>query len=160
MDRQLKWDLRFLQVAELVASWSKDPSTKVGAVIVNPHTNDIISVGFNGFPRGVEDTLERYQNRELKYQLIVHAEENAIITAGNRALGGTIYVWPSFGLSTICIRCCISAIQAGILRVVSLSTDKIKENWKASLELSRQVCNEAGISYRGVSVEDFNRETE
>ena len=67
-----KWDTRFLSLAEHISSWSKDPSTKVGAAIIGPY-RDIISLGYNGFPRGVEDTPERLENRELKYKMIVHA---------------------------------------------------------------------------------------
>jgi dCMP deaminase len=155
MDRELKWDIRFLRIAREVASWSKDPSAGVGAVIVNPSTNNIISTGFNGFPRGVNDTTERYNKRELKYQFVVHAEENAIIAAGNRANGGVLYVWPSFMLPPICARCCASAIQAGIIQIVGIEVDesKLEERqlrWKDSILLAREMCNEAGINYRGV----------
>src|SRR3990172_2103187 len=79
------WDSRFLRLAEFVAQWSKDPNTKVGAVIVDG-THRIVSLGFNGFPRGVDDD-ERLRNRELKLKLMVHAEMNAILFAG-RALDG------------------------------------------------------------------------
>lgn len=150
-----KWDLRFLEMAKLVASWSKDPSTKVGALIVDPFTREIHSTGFNGFPRGVSDTDDRYQNRELKYQLVVHAEENAIISAGRRSMGGALYVWPSFYLPPICSRCCASAIQAGISEIVGLTNDNPTESeqrWKASIDLARQMCDESGLIYRGVSI--------
>ena len=73
------WDKRFLELASVVGSWSKDPSTKVGAVIVNEN-KQIVSMGYNGFPRGVRDDY-RLENRETKYNLIVHAEANAIIHA-------------------------------------------------------------------------------
>ena len=78
--RQEKWDRRYLDIAKSVSQWSKDPSTKVGAVLVRD--NRIVSVGYNGFPEGVDDSEERYNNRELKYDLVVHAEVNAIISAG------------------------------------------------------------------------------
>lgn len=160
MDRQTKWDIRFLRLAREVASWSKDPSTKVGAVIVNPQTNGIISLGYNGFPRGVEDTEDRLLNRDLKYQIVVHAEENAIISAGYMTCGGRMYVWPSFLQPPTCARCCATAIQAGIFEIVGLLVDdnKLDEKqlrWQDSILLARQMCNEAGISYRGVKVEEF-----
>ena len=75
-----KWDDRFLVLAKLIGSWSKDPSTQVGAVIVD-NKNRIVSVGYNGFPRGVEDSEKRLCNRQEKYDIIVHAEVNAIAFA-------------------------------------------------------------------------------
>ena len=81
-----KWDRRFVDLARYVASWSKDPSTKTGAVIVDDY-NRIVSVGYNGFPRGIRDDEERLSNRDVKLSLMVHCEINAIIFAGGRALG-------------------------------------------------------------------------
>ena len=75
-----KWDKRFLALASHIAGWSKDPSTQVGCVVVGPD-REIRSTGFNGFPRGIEDSIARLENRELKYPLICHAEENAIMHA-------------------------------------------------------------------------------
>jgi dCMP deaminase len=75
-----RWDKRFVQVAELIASWSKDPSTKVGAVAINVK-KQIISTGYNGFPRGIQDIEERYESRELKYRFVLHAEQNLISNA-------------------------------------------------------------------------------
>ena len=74
-----KWDIRYQQMAKLVASWSKDPSTRTGAVIVTPQKT-VVSVGFNGFPRGVADDSRLY-DRPIKYQIIVHCEMNAVLTA-------------------------------------------------------------------------------
>ena len=75
-----KWDRRFLELAEHISTWSKDPSTKVGCVVVG-EDREIRSTGFNGFPRGIEDDAERLEDREQKYPLICHAEENAIMHA-------------------------------------------------------------------------------
>ena len=89
-----KWVKRFFRLANEVATWSKDPSTKVGAVIVGEN-KQIISQGYNGFPRGVDDTEERYNNREIKYKMVVHAEMNAILNAlynGSSVKGATLYV--------------------------------------------------------------------
>jgi dCMP deaminase len=72
-----KWDVRFLQVAKLAAEWSKDPNAQVGAVIVDPQ-GQIAGVGYNGFPKRVEDTAERLSNKKAKNEMIVHAEENAV----------------------------------------------------------------------------------
>lgn len=144
--KQEKWDRRYLDIAKAVSTWSKDPSTKVGAVLVKD--NRLVSVGYNGFPEGVNDAEERYQNRELKYELVVHAEINAIITAGDRAKGGTLYVYPGFGSPCMCTGCCKAAIQAGVRRVVGLIPTIDPERfarWEASLKLSQIMCDETGI---------------
>lgn len=156
-DRQLKWDKFFLGLAEYVAKMSKDPSTQVGAVMADSRTNEIISLGYNGFPRGVADTEERLNNRELKYSLVVHAEENCIISAGHRSRGASLYVVPSFMLPPICSRCCASAIQAGVKEIIGyvVDEDKLDERqlrWKDSILLARQMCDEAGIGFRGIHV--------
>ena len=75
-----KWDHRFLDLATHIASWSKDPSTKVGCVVVGSD-REIRSTGFNGFPRGIDDDDDRLTDRSKKYPLICHAEENAIMHA-------------------------------------------------------------------------------
>jgi len=77
--RQLKWDNRFMTMAELISAWSKDPSSQIGAVIVNDERR-ILATGYNGFPRGIKDTEERLNDRDEKYPRIVHAEMNALIT--------------------------------------------------------------------------------
>ena len=75
-----KWDKRFLELAKHISLWSKDPSTKVGCVVVG-EDREIRSTGFNGFPRGIEDDHGRLSDRAQKYPLICHAEENAIMHA-------------------------------------------------------------------------------
>ena len=75
-----KWDKRFLHLAKHISEWSKDPSTKVGCIVVG-EDREIRSTGFNGFPRGIEDKQERLEDREQKYPMICHAEENAIMHA-------------------------------------------------------------------------------
>ena len=84
-----KWDGRFLSLATHISNWSKDPSTKVGCVVVGPD-REIRSTGFNGFPRGIADTDERLSDRDLKYPLICHAEENAIMHAARIGLASKI----------------------------------------------------------------------
>ena len=152
------WDRYFLGMAKFVSTASKDPSTQVGAVIVDPHTNLVFGHGYNGFPRGIKDTEERYNDRELKYKLVVHAEVNAILMAGKDARWATLYTFPSFMLPPICTDCCKIAIQAGIKEIVGfiVDEDKLTERqlrWKDSILFARQMCDEAGISYRGVSLE-------
>ena len=115
-ERQVKWDDRFMTMAKLISSWSKDPSSQIGAVAVNDERR-ILATGYNGFPKGITDTEERLNNREKKYPLIVHAETNALMNAlysGVSLKGATLYV---HGLP-ICPDCTKLIIQAGITRVV------------------------------------------
>lgn len=144
---RLKWDDRFLSLAEHIAGWSKDPSTKVGAVIVNER-REVIGTGYNGFARGVDDSEERYNDRPTKYKLVVHAELNAVLTAGHRAQGGTIYVWPAFGYPPLCSSCAKAVIQAGVVRVVGRKPNidpETEERWREELEAARLMCKEAGV---------------
>jgi dCMP deaminase len=108
-----KWDKRRLQLAKFVANWSKDPKAKVGAIIADT-LGRIIALGYNGFAVGIEDTEERLTGDD-KLKMILHAEENAALIAGERARGGTIYV---FG-KPVCAKCAAVIIQSGIRRVVS-----------------------------------------
>jgi dCMP deaminase len=133
-----EWDSFFLGMAEYVSRKSKDPSTKVGAVIVRPD-NTVASVGYNGLPRGVADTPERLQNREIKYEIIVHAEENALLFAREPVHGYTIYVWPFHP----CSRCAGKLIQAGISRVITVDSDT--DRWNASFSLATHILREAGV---------------
>jgi len=137
--RMDKWQKRFFDLARLVATWSKDPSSQVGAVIVDDKKR-IVSVGFNGLPIGVEDTKERLENREIKYELIVHAEANAILTAPKSVAGCTIYVYPYLP----CSRCAGAIIQSGIKRVI-VEDRPIPERWRANFDLAKTILTEAGV---------------
>ena len=135
-----EWDGRFLELAKHVAQWSKDPSTKVGAVITNGRR--IVSVGFNGFPCGVKDDHERYLDRELKYKLIVHAERNAIIFAQQYLFDCTIYTWPFMP----CSACAGMIVQSEISRVVApRATPEQEERWGKEFETARLIFVEAGV---------------
>ena len=140
-----KWDKRFLDLAAHIAQWSKDPSTKVGCVVVGAD-REIRSTGFNGFPRGIEDDDERLTNREMKYPLICHAEENAIMHAARIGMPlkeCTAYVtWPP------CTRCARSLIQAGVAEVVVPEGCEIPERWEKDFNISNQMFKEAGILVR------------
>lgn len=145
-----KWDRRFLELAKQVSTWSKDPSTKVGAVLVNG-LRQVVGVGFNGFARGVADTTERLNTRELKYQLIVHAEVNAIVAAGGQTRESTLYVYPSFMMPPICHDCCKMAIQAGIQTIVGFEpdhTDPRVQRWTNSIAVAREMWLETGRTWR------------
>lgn len=139
MTNQEKWDKRFLQMAELTASWSLDPSTKTGAVIVDPKRR-IVSLGYNGLPQGIADTPERLNVRELKYKIIVHCERNAIIFANRDLSGCTLYTWPFMS----CATCAAMVIQAGIIRVVAPASDNPR--WAEDFKLSTELFNEAGLA--------------
>lgn len=135
---QRKWDKRYLKLAKLVASWSKDPSTKCGAVIVN-EDNEIVSIGFNGFPRKVDDNELRLENRYVKYKFMVHAERNALLFARQSLKGCTIYTWPL----QACSECAAMIVQAGIVRHVSIENDN--ERWLESFAFANQMFAEAGV---------------
>lgn len=136
-DRKLKWDLRYLELAQLVSTWSKDPSTQTGAVIVDGD-NHIVSVGFNGFPKYVKDDLRLF-DREKKYEMIVHCEVNAILFAKRDLQYATLYTYPFMS----CSRCAGVVIQSGIRRVVAPINDNPR--WKANFELSTGIFNEAQV---------------
>lgn len=133
------WDLRFLTLAGHIAQWSKDPSTKVGAVIVDSR-NRVVSLGFNGFPRGVLDDESRYNDKETKYSMIVHAEANAILTAPRSVENCILYTT----LFT-CSDCAKLVIQSGIRRVVSFIEKPEKPHWAKSFATAKQMYIEAGI---------------
>ena len=137
-----KWDRRFMELADFIAQWSKDPSTKVGAVIVEPRNKRVVATGFNGFPFGVEDTADRLEDRSIKYEMIVHAETNALMFAGSEAAGCALYVTPL----PPCARCAVLIIQSGISRVVSPTPDTSKEPWKTQFAISSKMFTEAGIT--------------
>ena len=152
-----RWDLHFLELALSCARMSKDPSTIVGAVIVGPD-KEIRATGFNGFPRGVADTPERLADRELKLQLIVHAECNAICNAarvGVSVKGCSLYLVASNHQGQVwggapCTRCTMHIIQAGIAEVVSYPIRDIPERWKLDVDRARQLLHEAHVAYREV----------
>jgi dCMP deaminase len=132
-----KWDKRFLDLAKLVSTWSKDPSTQVGAVIIDEE-NRVVSLGFNGLPQDIYDDEEIYNNREEKYRKIVHAEMNAIIFAQRDLKGCTLYTYPFLP----CNKCAAMVIQTGISKVVSYQTTN--ERWVDELEESKKYLIEGG----------------
>ena len=129
-----KWDQRFLDLAQLVATWSKDPSTQVGAAIMGPRRQGV-AVGFNGFPQAMPDHEALYADRAEKYPRIVHAEINALIFAGQLPEGCSLYTYPFMP----CDRCVVEAIQAGILRFVApKATEEQHARWGAAFSRTRQ----------------------
>jgi len=137
-----KWDDRFVKLANEVATWSKDPSTKVGAVIARD--KHVISLGFNGFPRGMRDDAYLYEDRDRKYERVIHAEVNSILNAQGPVAGATIYV-----NRPPCCNCALYIVQSGIRRVVCEyeATEEFLSRWRASMQKTRAFFEEAGIEY-------------
>lgn len=136
----MNWDEYFMAQAQLVASKSKDASTKVGAVLVR--NNNAFSTGYNGFPRGCDDSVPERQDRPLKYDWTVHSELNAIVNAareGFKTDGSTMYV-------TLhpCKECAKAIVQAGVKEVVVLSDD----NPRFDFILAREILDEGGVKVR------------
>lgn len=136
------WDLRFMQLADHIAQWSKDRSTKVGAVIVidkNP-----VSVGYNGFPRGCDDDLNERHERPIKYYWVLHAEENAIINAarhGQKTMGADMYVnWFP------CAKCAGMIVNAGIKRIFcDKEPDFSNSQFGVGFKLALEKLSEGGV---------------
>lgn len=153
-----KWDRHFLQLCIDHARMSKDPSTRVGAVIVGPD-REIRSAGFNGFPRGIADTAERLNDRDAKLKLVVHGEMNAILAAARVGIpvkGCTLYLAATDVSGLVwggppCTRCVVEMIQAGIVEIVSYPKKAIPSKWHSDLEFAAALLTEAGIAYREVS---------
>lgn len=135
------WDRWFLNLASVVSTASKDPSTQVGAVIVGPDKT-ILSVGYNGFPRGIEDTEELLNDRAKKYPRMIHAEMNAILSYPGSVKGATLYTHPF----QPCDRCAVHIMQAGITRVVYPEpTYADLERWGESFAITNELFADAGI---------------
>ena len=140
----MKWDIRFLKLAKHVSNWSKDPSTKVGAVIT-AGKNTIVSLGYNGFPPGDPDLPEEYLDRPKKYTKIIHGEINAINFANFGAyndMSFTLYTYPM----QPCFVCSEIIVSTPIDRVVSIKPSKsILDRWYYSFKKSKENFDAAGI---------------
>lgn len=152
-----RWDVHFLDLAATHARMSKDPSTRVGSVIVGPD-REIRSVGFNGFPRGIEDTYARLHDRDTKLKLVVHGEMNAILAAARVGIplkGCTLYLSATDDSGKIwggppCTRCTVEIIQAGITEIVSWPVKDVPSKWHDDLTVARSLIDEACILYREI----------
>jgi dCMP deaminase len=133
-----------MDMAKEIASWSKDPNTQVGAIAVGDK-GQILSQGYNGFPRGILDRPDRLSNRETKYKFVVHAEMNVIYNAtysGVSLAGAKLYV---YGLP-VCNECCKGIIQVGIKEVyVAQECIDLRPHWFESWMQSLDMFNEVGI---------------
>ena len=143
-----KWDKRFLNLAKEIATWSKDPSTQVGAIAVKDRK--VLAQGYNGFPKNMKDLEDRYNNREEKYTYIVHAEKNVIYNAtynGVSLKDSTMYV---YGLP-VCSECAKGIIQTGVKRVVMLEMI-VPEKWRESFKNTKLMFDEAGVKYDSIKL--------
>lgn len=150
MGDSLKWERRYLDLAKLISTWSKDPSTKVGAVIIGPD-RAVISIGFNGFPRKMPDTPDLYLNRDEKYSRIIHGEINALLQVkGGVPKGSTLYTYPFMP----CDRCVVQFLQAGVMSYVApMTTPEQQERWGASFERTTRYIRECGAELTLVSLD-------
>ena len=137
----MTWDEYFMGLAKAVSRKSKDPSTKVGAVLVDSN-HRLISAGINGFPRGLADDQELLRDREVKLALTIHAEQNALLFAERSVRGATCYVWPM----PPCAQCAAKLIQAGVVRVVAPEpTVEQYDRWGKSLALAEWAYAKTGV---------------
>jgi dCMP deaminase len=143
-----KWHIRFLRVAKEVASWSHDPSTKVGCVLVRDRR--IISTGYNGFSRGIEDKLERLNDREFKYAAIIHAEKNALLSAALH--GVTTQDSDCYVTLYPCSQCAASLINAGIKNVYVPGDVEIPDRWLENFILALGLFREAGVNFLTIDI--------
>lgn len=145
-----KWRSRYLEIARQYSLWSKDPSTKIGAIAVGEN-GQLLSEGYNGFPRGIEDD-SRLDEKEKKYDLIVHGEMNVIYNAcfnGVSLKNSTLFV---FGLP-ICSSCANGVIQVGFDNVCMAVPRDVPQKWTDNWELSKLKFQEAGLEYQIVEYE-------
>lgn len=142
MSNEIKWHSRWVELAKHVSSWSKDPSTQVGAVLAKG--KEFYSFGYNGFPPNIKDD-DRYNDRSVKYDLIIHAEINAVLNAHKDVRSTWLYLYPM----PPCIRCCVQLITAGISGIVVhqdfIVMNKRFSRWNESLQKTYKICKEADI---------------
>lgn len=151
MKRTAKWDKRWLDLADHIGNWSKDRSTKVGCVIVG-EANQVLSFGYNGFPRGVNDTTPERHQRPTKYKWTEHAERNAFYNAartGTNLTGAVLYV-PWFP----CSDCARGVVQVGIASVVTVCPSTYDADfaarWADDFTISYEILTEAGVDIQYV----------
>lgn len=148
-DKFNSWDIYFLQQCFQIARKSKDPSTKVGALIVRPN-HTVASQGFNGFPMSMNDDSSLYEDRTTKYARIIHGEMNALIFSREPVVGYTLYTSPFMP----CERCALHLIQAGIRRFVFPEpTPQQLERWSSAFQTSFEYMAEANREWTSIPLE-------
>ncbi|WP_160000200.1 deaminase [Roseomonas sp. 18066] len=153
-EKLARWDERYLGLANHIAQWSKDPRAKVGAVLVQQRYARIVSTGFNGFPANVEDSAERLQDKAQKLQMILHAEQNALLHAGREARECDAYVVGK----PVCNVCATLLIQSGVRRVVAAAPRSGTDSyWDRVGLLAIEMLREAGVEFTAISGEQLDR---
>lgn len=145
-----KWVVRYLSLAREISTWSKDPSRQIGAVAVSAK-GQVLATGYNGFPRGVFDTPERYNDRPTKHRFVVHAEMNCIFNATYNGVsldGATMYVW---GLP-MCSECAKGVAQVGIKKVFWAATQEIPPTWIESLTHTKEILDECDVTIERIEI--------
>lgn len=140
-----KWTIRYMDLAKDISTWSQDPSTKVGAVVVGQN-GQIVCQGYNGFPRGVKDSQDRLNVREEKYKYMVHAEMNCIYNAchnGSSLKDTTLYV---YGLP-VCSECAKGVAQVGISKVIMQHPKEIPNTWSEKFLITKTIFLESGVKF-------------
>jgi len=148
-----EWNAKYLALAKTFANWSKDPSTQVGAVAIGS-CGQVLSQGYNGFPKGFDDSKSIYNNPELKNKYIIHAEMNCIYHAtlnGISLQGATLFV---YGLD-ICHECAKGVIQVGIEEVITYSTKALKDKWVSSFKTSKELLQKSNINHINIHKNKF-----
>lgn len=138
-----EWGNRYLSLAKEISTWSKDPSRKIGAVAVG-EKGQILAQGYNGFPRGILDSADRYNDRSVKYKYVVHAEMNVIYNAtfnGVSLNGARLFV---YGLP-VCSECAKGIIQVGIQAVTIFSEETVPDIWNDSWATTQSMFKEANV---------------
>lgn len=150
------WPVRYLNLASYVAGWSKDPSTKVGSVIFRPD-GSIISLGYNGLPRGADDS--KMADRETKLRMVIHAEENAILAAGRN---GTPLMGAAVAVTHHpCASCASKLVQSGVRTVWYWADPAFESRWAKDLALSADILSELEVRrvqppLSGQMIEEFS----
>lgn len=153
MKKSLKWIKRYMRIAREVSYWSKDPSSKIGAVIVS-ETGRILATGYNGFPEKMEDNPSDYENREFKYKRIIHAEENALLNALKYSVNiqnSSIFVYNL----PICSNCARLIAQSGISEIYLCYNDNNITRWKESFDISKSIFKECNIKITRIQEKDL-----
>ncbi|MEN5177567.1 Cytidine and deoxycytidylate deaminase zinc-binding region [compost metagenome] len=144
--RRAKWDVRYVRLAKHISDWSKDPNAKVGAVVSNSSLGRVVGLGINGFPMNIEDDKTRLSDKKLKLNMVLHAEQNAILSSGRDSSGGNIYVYGK----PVCNHCAALIIQAGIDRVIAARPKPESENesdWDIKGRLALEMFSEANVRF-------------
>jgi dCMP deaminase len=147
-DKNLDWDTYFTQLCKLVASKSKDRSTKVGCIITDSE-NIIRSTGYNGFVRGANDNREDWHQRPMKYKVTPHAEKNAVCQAAR--VGVSLNGCRAYVSLTPCPDCTTMLIQAGIKEIIALVAPPNWDGhsrWDSEFSISKEILDEVGIPIR------------